>query len=495
MNRKVLIIFLTLLSGVNIYAKTLKENVVEVLNTHPIVLERLSNFHLTQQELNVAKSDFYPSLDLHTSTHYNFDGKLNGDVKDENYGSFENTLTFTYNLFNGFANQNNITQEQARVVSSAYNYLEQVNDITFKMSKVYIDVMKTLKLLDIAKENVNINQEIYEKVSVLYDSGFITESEVQKIQGSLALARSNYTVKKNDFYDAQYSARRVLGRMLNTNEMKHPTLSIDIPKSIQEAALYAITHNPSMLVGKYKIKATQALYKMQQQGKYPKIDFEAAHRYNDSKIPDDNFKVGFVLSYNIYDAGKKEANTQKFISQIHQEVQNRRDLKRQVIEGLDLSWSSYEMVGEQLHDLIQYRDFSKKTLELYKEEYNMGRKSLLDLLSAQEDFIKAKSQIVEAHYDKLFAKYRILDAMGLLTSAIIGDDSYLKANVNLDLQSAAKEVKDLLPIKYDADNDKISDNADLCDNSLDGRDIMLYGCQKHEKHNIVEFDTSKEIFE
>ena len=62
----------------------------------------------------------------------------------------------------------------------------------------------------------------------------------------------------------------------------------------------------------------------------------------------------------------------------------------------------------------KYEKFSNKTLELYSREYDLGRRSLLDLLSAQNDLIGANSQIINANYNILFAKYRILDAMGIL---------------------------------------------------------------------------------
>ena len=80
------------------------------------------------------------------------------------------------------------------------------------------------------------------------------------------------------------------------------------------------------------------------------------------------------------------------------------------------------MTTKQLDELIKYRDYSEDTLNLYKEEYVIGRRTLLDLLSAQNDFINAKSQIVHATYDCLFAKYRILDSMGLLVAGIMGNE-------------------------------------------------------------------------
>ena len=136
------------------------------------------------------------------------------------------------------------------------------------------------------------------------------------------------------------------------------------------------------------------------------------------------------------------------------------------------------MIELQLKDLKEYSRFSERTLELYKEEYDLGRRSLLDLLSAQNDAINSRSQSITAEYDRLFAKYRILDAMGLLPLAVVGDTEEFTKRVNLYTQDDASEILDTVPVKYDVDEDNIVDNQDLCDNSLSDDNIMPYGCKE-----------------
>ena len=58
-----------------------------------------------------------------------------------------------------------------------------------------IDALKSKELIQTAEENVQINENIYEKVRDLFDSGLTTDSEVKKIQATLSLARSNLTVQ------------------------------------------------------------------------------------------------------------------------------------------------------------------------------------------------------------------------------------------------------------------------------------------------------------
>ena len=485
------VLLFSLLSS-SLLGLTLKESVIEVMNTNPVVAERLKNYRATQQDLSIAESEYYPSVDFRASLGYNNAGEFkdsaggewNHKVTDEQYNNYETSLTLTQNLFDGFSTTNKVDYQEARILAAAYNYIEKSNDLAFKMTTTYLNVVRSYELLQTARENVQINDEIFRKVKDLFDSGLTTDSEVKKIESALSLARSNLTVQRNNSRDAEYSFRRVLGRMPNVATMSKPALDISMPESIERAALYAINHNPSLLVSRYNIKGAEALHKQRQKDFYPKLDLELAQKYNDAddinsfNRPDDRFSARLVLSYNIFRGGADSAAAQREISKINQEIDIKRDLKRQVIEGLDLSWNAYEMIAQQLKDLKDYSRFSEKTLELYKEEYDLGRRSLLDLLSAQNDVINSRSQIITAEYDHLLAKYRILDAMGLLPMAIVGDTKEFSSRVNLYTDSEAHEILDTIPVKLDVDDDNIVDNQDLCDNSLLENNIMPYGCKK-----------------
>jgi len=484
------IILLSLLSS-SLLSLTLKESVIEVMNTNPVVIERLKNYRATQQDLTIAESEYYPSVDFRASLGYNSAGALktsdedwNHEVQDEQYNNYETSLILTQNLFDGFSTTSKVDYQEARILAAAYNYIEKSNDLAFKMTSAYLNVVRSYELLQTARENVQINEEIYNNVKDLFDSGLTTDSEVKKIESALSLARSNLVVQRNNSRDTEYSFRRVLGRMPIVAEMSRPELNISMPDSIERAALYAINHNPSLLVSRYNIKGAQALHTQTQKDFYPKIDLELAQSYNDAdklnrfNQPDDRFSARLVLSYNLFRGGADKAAAQREISKINQEIEIKRDLKRQVIEGLDLSWNAYEMIAQQLIDLKDYSRFSEKTLELYKEEYDLGRRSLLDLLSAQNDVINSRSQIIIAEYDHLLAKYRILDAMGLLPMAIVGDTKDFTSRVNLYTDGQAHEILDTVPVKLDVDEDNIVDNEDLCDNSLLENNIMPYGCKK-----------------
>lgn len=468
---------LTLLLILSLDAQDLKTTIKEVLTTNPIILEKLKNYNATKEDITIAQSDYYPSLDLSIGIGKE-DGTTAADI-DFDYSVYQNSLTLTQNVFRGFQTKYRVEEQTQRTIAAAYSYVEKVNDTSFKMLDNYLQVMKNKELLDTEKENIEINTEILNKVQKLYDAGLTTLSEVNKIESSLSLAKSNYIVQENTLLDVTYSMQRVLGRFLDPKKMSRPVFAAELPSSIEEAAQYSMQNNPSLLVSKHNVKLAQAVYQEKKSPFYPSLDIEVSKTMNknlngiEGKF--DNLKAMAYLRYNFFNGFSDSAALQKSLSAIHQEVQVKNTLRREVIEGLNLSWAAYEKLTAQLSHLKEYKKFSLKTLTLYSKEYDLGRRSLLDLLSAQNDFIRSKSQIINTEYSILFAKYRVLDAMGTLVSTIVGQEYNSYSNVGLG--SEAPENTDSLPISYDMDKDLIVDEEDICNNSLTTDMRNIYGCK------------------
>jgi len=481
MKKKILIVLSVALC---VNAQDLKTSVEEILNTNPIILERLKNYNAIKENITEAKAGYYPKLDLSLGMGIESSDKTNQATTQANnsnsFSVYQNSLTYTQNVFKGFETTHRVAAQENRTISAAYSYIEKVNDTSFEMVNTYLQVMRNRALLDTAKENVKIDQEIFEKVKKLYDSGLTTLSEVNKIESSLSLAKSNLIVQENTLLDVSYNLQRVLGRDLNTKEMSKPTLNVVLPTSREEAAKYALEHNPSLLVSKYNMKLAQETYKEKNAPFYPHIDVEVSqsmnHNLNGVEGDDSRFKAMAYLKYNIFNGYADTSARQRSISQMHQEVESKNNLRRQVIEGLNLSWAANKKLDEQLVYLKEYKKFSLKTLTLYAKEYDLGRRSLLDLLSAQNDFIGAKSQIINTQYSMLFAKYRILDAMGMLVPTILGNSDLSFSKVGLS--NTYKEELDTMPIHLDRDNDLIVDDKDLCSNSLNTTMKNVYGCEE-----------------
>jgi len=413
----------------SVSALTMPEGVDEVLSTNPIVLERLHNYRATLEDLRTTEAQYLPTLDYAGTIARERTKNSNTGFESRSLTSYEHSLLLTQNLFNGFGTVYEADYNQARILAAANYYIENANDAAYNFIKNYISVLKMRDLLCIAKANVDFNEEIYAKVNKLYSAGTTTRSEAEKADTSLSLAKANYVVAKNNLDDSLYNLERVLGRHVMAEEVKDAQFTGAMPATMEEMKEYSRVHNPSVLVREYNIKAASKKREAAYKNYYPKIDAFARQSWGndlggiDGK--DDRFKLGLTLSYNLYRGGADESQIQKSLSQVYQESENKRETIRRLNEQGELSWAAKSYLAEQLEHLKRYQTTSAKTLELYQKEYDLGRRTLLDLLVAQNDYIAAESQIVVAENDLLFAHYRILDSMGTLVQNVLGSKGEL----------------------------------------------------------------------
>lgn len=465
-----------------VQAESLKSVVGDVLETNPIVKERLRNYMATKEEVNIADAGYYPTLDLEISAGKRYNNRFNSR-ENSTYDIFQNSLILRQNIFNGYSTHEQVNYQKMRTLAAAFSYLEKANDVTLQTIGVYLDLLRQKELLKNSRQNVASNEKIYEKVNKAYKAGLTTLSEVSKIQSSLSLARSNMMVQKNKLTNAMFNFRRISGHLVSYEDLQKPNFGLKLPGSLQEATMYALEYNPSLLVGKYNVKGAEALYRESKSAFMPSVDLVVSENYNKNNdpfptnIPDDRLQAMVTVSYNLFNGGADEATRRNKLSKLSQEVEVVNDLRRQVVEGMDLSWSAYELALDQIPFLKQYRSQSAQTLKLYTKEYEMGERSLLDLLAAQNDLYRANAELINARFNLLLSKYRILDAMGLTIASIMGNVKKYYNRVGIHGKEGM-HTHDTLPVNLDSDGDGVPPTKDACATSKKKNGTLPFGCTK-----------------
>ena len=124
------------------------------------------------------------------------------------------------------------------------------------------------------------------------------------------------------------------------------------------------------------------------------------------------------LRYNLFNGGKDVARREETAHLISQAKDIRDNTYRQVVESMRLSWVAHTTVQNQLDFFKTHRDASIKALEAYQLQFNIGQRTLLDLLDSANEMFVAKSDYVNAQFDEQFAAYRILASMGGLNQSL-----------------------------------------------------------------------------
>lgn len=403
---------------------TMDEMLNEVIKKDSEIQERLYQFESIVQEVEMSKSGYLPKLDLIGRS-----GKKNTKSWDpsekDNYDYSIGSLKAVQNIFDGFGTTHATNRDVARAQAAYNKYLEVAQDKMKKAIVAYIDVIKYGKLVKITEDNIKIHEKIKEKVDERYKKGYGTKSELERVTGRLSLAISNHVSAKSNYADAKIKFRKALDKNIDAKDLETPNFKYTLPNNFDEALQKSIKNNPSMLVSEHDKEVSKEALEYAKRNNYPTLDVELeATRYNNKNgsnvdSRDEDYSAMLVMNYNLYNGGKDQAEKLKYKSLQKFEAAHKQTLEEELKESLDLAWNSYVMLNEQLTYQKEYQKYTENSKEAYFEEFQLGRKSLIDLLDIQDEINSIKMQITSNEYEILISKYRILDATGELYTSFI----------------------------------------------------------------------------
>jgi len=413
---------------------TIPQALLHVINTNPEIRQRIENYRAVEQDRTIAFSGHLPVVDVQAGI-----GKMRYDdssvISGDDWTHTEAFIRARQNLFHGFGIENDVLQQDKRLLSAKYAIMEKVSQLGLEMVDTFLEILKAKKILNLAIENHNVHKEYYSKIKEVTTSGAGSQGDMDQISGRMALSQSNVIVAQNNLLDAETNFLRIYGYGLLSSPVKLKETNVNtslIPKSLDQADELAERQYPSFLAVQNNVKALNAAHEQSKENYYPWVDLELEQSYYDN---DNNFVSGqvdqstimLVARWNLYNGGADDALVEKTAVRMFEESDRLLNTKRLVTERLRLSWAAKERIAEQLRYLRQHRDFSKKTHETYKEEFNLGRRTLLDLLDVKNEYFLSRKAYISAYYDQKLAKYRVIENVGNLPNIVsVTSDDMIK---------------------------------------------------------------------
>jgi adhesin transport system outer membrane protein len=397
-------------------AETLQDAVQHMLQTNPEIKSLAYNRLARDQEIIQARSGYWPILDI----------SYGAGVEDQSHPLDDTThpqstiLSLRQNVFRGFADQYEVKRQEARVNSAAYLLQGTSENIGLVTSRVYLNVLRQLELFDLAKENLTTHQRIYDQIKLRSESGLDRRADLDQVMGRLALAESDVVISEANVADAQTDYQFVVGRIAVDLVKPHAVDSV-MPVSMEEAQQLALDNYPILKSAQADLEAREAQHVVAKSNYYPTLDLAVDQKWEDDvDIPGYSEELSAVafVRFNIFNGFSDKARvaeTNQLISEAR-EIQN--NTHRQIIESIRLSWVAYQSAQNRITYLENYVKSTGLTAEAFSKQWNIGRRTMFDVLDIEAELINAKIDLVNAQYDRTYAQYRILSGIGKLVHTL-----------------------------------------------------------------------------
>lgn len=419
MKRELSIGLASMLIPLSSFGLTLEQSICHVIATNPIIHESIETYRLTAQDVPMAKAGYLPSIDL--IGRYGRENTKTNTI-DEQLTRRDAEIKLTQNVFEGFGTVEDVKKQKARLEAAKQTVFEKTNQLSLQTAEAYLEVMKQYEFLKLAQNNLKIHEEIHAKITERTQSGFGSKAEQDQSSGRVALANSNVIIQKSNFRDAMTKFERLYGEKVSVDTFVKPAFAYPIASTFDAALTDAVQNYPSLLVQNQNITAAEHNAKVALKTFYPRIDLELRKTKSDNVSgitgPHEIESALVIATYNLYAGGYYQANKDKQNINILKEKQHINDIKLRVQENLDYAWTAYEELQRQLPYLKQHRDYTVNTLESYRQEFALGRRTLLDILNTENERFNAEKEVTKSEYDLIFAKYRILEGTGSLAKEV-----------------------------------------------------------------------------
>lgn len=421
-------------------AETLQEAVKYMQQHHPDVRTAAHNRLARDQQVRQARSAYFPKLDFITGI-----GIENIDEPEESeLTRKEFTLALRQNVFHGFESVNEVDRQKFRVNSAAYMVQGLSENTALDTARVYIDALRQQELVTLAQENLMTHERIADQIKLRSESGVSKKADLNQAEGRLALARSNVVVTETNLLDTKTNYLAVVGHLPENLTTPGPFDDV-MPVSLEEATELAINNHPTLKSAEADVDARKMQDKVAKGPFWPIVDIEVDKNWEENidgwEGDQEDLIAMLRIRYNLFHGWTDRARKLETAELISEAREIRNHTNRQVVESIRLSWMAHQAVLDRIKYLEQHVTSSSKTADAFKKQWEIGQRTLFDVLDTDAEVIEAKQDLLNARFDGLYAQCRILNGTGQLVHTLDlewPEESY----VDSDDKKQQKEEKD-----------------------------------------------------
>lgn len=396
---------------------TLKEIAQEAVLHSPEVTSKWHNYKAADEEIGVARGGYMPRVDLSAGAGRESLKQPPSDQRAD-YTRRGYTLSLNQMLFDGFATRNEVRRlDKARLVRY-YELLDASENTALEAARAYLDVLRYRFLVNLAEDNYVQHRATYEQLLRRTQSGVGRRVDLEQAGSRLALAEINLTTENANLHDVTARYQRLVGSQPPNVIFPPALVSSALPKTPQ-SALDTLHHkNPALLAAIENIEAAQYDIDVRRAAYSPKLDFRARTENTDNYLGVSGERqqnvAELVVTWNLFNGGSDRAREKQYIERKNLAFDLREKACRDTRQTLLIAYNDVQRLKSQSAFMSQQVSLLEKTRDAYRDQFNVGQRTLLDLLDTENELLSARRAAVNADADLTLAYLRSYAGMGTL---------------------------------------------------------------------------------
>ncbi|MGQ2981213.1 MAG: TolC family outer membrane protein, partial [Polaromonas sp.] len=398
---------------------TLQEAAQKAVLSNPEVLARWHTLRAADFERDVGAGALLPKVDLLAGA----GAERRADTTTRSrYDRTSSSLTITQLLYDGFATRNEIKRlDHARLVR-LFEFFDTSESVALEVVRAYYDVLRFRQLVELAEDNFVQHRSVFDQTERRVKAKVARAVDLEQIAARLALAEANLLTETSNLHDTTARFQRIVGQA-PTEEMPLPVqLKLNIPADATIAVRQAQQRNGALRASIENVRASDSALASRTGAYQPRFDLRLRRDKgsNLSGIPgsSETNVAEVVMSWNLFNGLSDRARERQFAEQLNVAKDLRDKTCRDIRQTLLIAYNDVRKLSEQLGYLNQNKVSVEKARNAYRQQFDIGQRTLLDLLDTENELYQAKRAEANAEQDLNIAYARTHAGVGTLLGAL-----------------------------------------------------------------------------
>lgn len=408
----------TMLSPVPAAAETILGALAKAYQYNSQLNSARAGVRVTDEGVAIAKSGYRPTIMGSASIDYSNTHRGIGSTQSTtaNFG-----VRIDQTLFDGFQTRNNVAAAEAQVRASVENLRNTEQNILFNAASAYMDVIRDRKIAALTEQNLQFLTEQVRAARSRLEVGEGTRTDVAQAEASQSEAVARVSAARAQALASAATYRQIVGDDPGNLKPASPLGKL-LPRSLDAAMAIAAREHPAILAMEHLVDAAAFSVKSAEGALLPGVTASAGISRDYSNIDgySTSASIGATLTIPIYQGGRASAQVRQrkeSLGQARIDVDVTRDQVRQAVTS---AWTQYAAARETVEANRALIAAAQLALDGVIEERNVGQRTTLDVLNAQNDVITAQINLASAERDVVVASYAILLGIGHLSVERLG---------------------------------------------------------------------------
>jgi len=320
-----------------------------------------------------------------------------------------------------------LLRQASRVDGASLRVLERSEFIALQIARQYLDVMLQQRILAASMDNAGFHRDLVGNLRKGVEQGSISVADQQQAEERMQAALVREAEAAESLQNAKIRLQSLTGLSID-NVMTPPDLSSFMPPSEQDAIGLARKNNPLVREAVADVDAARALASSAKGDLFPKIGVEAYARTGDDidgfKGTTNDIMGRAYLRWTIFDSGINHAKYQEMVRRSSEARFQLHTREREAEEDVRMAWNGLETQKKIVTELTSQSAVTDNLIESYQSQFNVGRRSLLDVLDAQNTRYNVQVRLETARFSEIFAQYQVLTTTNRFLEALSVDPHY-----------------------------------------------------------------------